>query len=379
MSNFRTVLIFAAMVYVPTSASAYEASDAERGKIKALMHSFVMEINNMSPYLTSTRTFESEAGKKQIKSSLDKLTSKLEYPPKTLTGSPGFEITLDLLADHLQKTKQIFDKGEMDYARMRVAGITNLCASCHLQNPVAKPTSPFATFNSKADQVSFQNANFFFLIRRFDLALAQFEKLIREYPQSGASSEELSEAFRKRLAVYVRVLRTPKLGALALQEDLKNDKLPSDIRQAVTEWIGALNKLANEPRDVADYKTPKLIEYVVKRIPTHPNRKIPTSDPQLINMLYLSGLLYERLYKEADTKHTQELLYYLAVCERSLAPVIWYSISEIYLKECVVRYPKKPFTKKCFNAYEEGMRERFMGRAPPEPVRESIEALRSYL
>lgn len=358
---------------------AEEPSDSERGKIKALMHTFVMEISNMSPYLTSTRVFESENGKKTVKASLDKMLAKMETPPKTLTKSAGFEITFDLLSDHVQKTKQVFERGEMDYARMRVAGITNLCAACHMQNPVPKPMSPFAAFDAKSGDVNFANANFFFLIRRWDLALTQFEKLIRGYPESGATSEELSEVFRKRLAIYARVLRAPKLGALALQEDLKNPKLPSDIRANVTEWIESLNKLAEEPRDVSDWKTPKLIEYVVKKMPTQVSRKIPTSDPNLIKMLYLSGLLYERLFKEPDGPQTPELLYHLSMAERSLAPVIWYSISEVYLKECVVRYPKKPITKKCFNAYEEGMQERFVGRKVPEPVRESIEALRSYL
>jgi hypothetical protein len=227
--------------------------------------------------------------------------------------------------------------------------------------------------------VSFDNANFFFLIRRYDFALNQFEKLIRGYPTSGVSSDQLNEVFRRRLAIYVRVLRNPKLGVLALKEDLKNTKLPRDTRQNVLEWISALEKLSLEPTDVSEWKTPALIAYVNKKLPFQANRKMPTSDPQLITMLYLSGLLYERLYKEPSGPYTQELLYNLAICERSLAPVIWYSISEIYLKECVVKFPRQPFSKKCFDAYEDGMRERFMGRTPPESIRQSIEALRSYL
>jgi hypothetical protein len=352
---------------------------AEDGRTKALMHTFVVEIHKMNPYLSSTKAFSSPAGKKVVAESLERLGQKTKNPPDALTKSPGFAINFALLADHVQKTQIIFDKGEMEYARMRVAGITNLCASCHMQNPVAKTGSPFAAFNSLADKVTFDNANFFFLIRRYDVALTQFEKLIRGYPSTDISSDQLSDAFRRRLAIYVRVLRNPNLGVDSLKEDLKNPKLPSDTRRNVMEWIAALEKLSTEPRKISELKTPELVAYVAKKLPFQANRKIPTSDPQLINMLYLSGLLYERLYQEPSGPNTQELLYYLAACERSLAPVIWYSISEIYLKECVVQFPHQPFSKKCFDAYEDGMRERFMGRNPPPHVRESIEALRDYL
>ena len=85
------------------------------------------------------------------------------------------------------------------------------------------------------------------------------------------------------------------------------------------------------------------------------------------------------LYSETDPKTTQELLYYLAMCERSLSPLNWYSLNEIYLKECVVKFPKQPFSKKCYESYRSGMEERFIGRRVPEEIQNSIDALKDYL
>jgi hypothetical protein len=338
-----------------------------------------MEVAKISPYLNNAVAFSSPEGKRVVGEALSRLKEKTESPPPAFEKTPGFRITFNLLADHVQKTKVIFDKGEMEYARFRLNGMTNLCAFCHTQTPVSKTGSPFAAFNYKSDLANFDNASFFFVMRRYDIALSQFEKLIREYPQSGASSEQLSEIFRKRLAIYVRVLRSPKLGALALRDDLKNSKLPSDIRANVKEWAEALDKLAEEPQTVSDMKTPELLAYVTKRMPIQPDRKIPTSDPQLINLLNLSGLLYERLYKEPNGPNTQEILYRLALCERSLSAVIWYSVSEVYLKECVVQFPKQSYSKKCLEAYEDGMRERFFGKPIPDAIQESIKAMKDYL
>ena len=73
------------------------------------------------------------------------------------------------------------------------------------------------------------------------------------------------------------------------------------------------------------------------------------------------------------------MLYLLARCERSLAPLYWYSLSEIYLKECIVQFPKQSYGKKCLDAYEQGMHERYFGKPIPEGVKNSIESLKRYL
>lgn len=52
---------------------------------------------------------------------------------------------------------------------------------------------------------------------------------------------------------------------------------------------------------------------------------------------------------------TQEMLFWLAKCERSLSTLDWYSLNEIYLKECIVQYPKQSYSKACYDAYAEGM------------------------
>lgn len=218
-----------------------------------------------------------------------------------------------------------------------------------------------------------------FITRRFDEALKAFDKLAREYPKSPVSADELVEVYRKKLAIFARIKRDPQMGIADLTEDLKNQNLPKDIRQNLKDWIEALNKWQSSKDQPDRLSTEDLVKYVSKNIPPLLDRKIAPSDPNLLLLLRLSGLLYERLYQEPNGAHTQELLYYLAVCERSLAPVYWYSVSEVYLKECVVKFPKQAYSKKCFDAYKENMEERFSGRPIPEFIQSSIDALSGYL
>ncbi len=355
------------------------SQDSENGRVKATMHTFLVEMAKVTPYLSTTEAFTSKEGKAAISPALESLAKKARNPPEKLKESAGFRISFGLLADHIQKTKAVYDKGEMEYARLRLNGMANLCASCHTQTPVKAKGSLFPPVDDLTSKVSFENANFLFVIRRYEQALAQFDSLLRGYPDSGLPSDLIGDVFRRKVAVFARVYRDPKAAVASLRADLKNGKLPSDARDNVNVWIAGFEKMAKDKTDPSKYSTTKLIEYVSKGMPKELNRKIPTGDPQLLNLLYLSGLLYERLLQEPNSPQTQELLYYLALLERSLAPVVWYSISEVYLKECVVAFAPSTASKRCLDAYESGMRERFFGRNIPEPIQNSIDALKEYL
>lgn len=359
------------------SPATYAQSD--QGRIKGLMHAFVMELSQMSPYLATEEAFTSPQGKATVASSLKTLERKVQNPPAELKDTVGFRISFGLLADHIAQTKMVYEKGEYEYARSRLNGMTNLCAACHTQTPRRSAGSPFSQFDKPDAKPSFEQANFLFVLRRYDEALGMFDKLVRGYPDSGLPSDRLNDIYRKKLAIFGRVLRDPNTAVLNLNEDLKNEKLPLDVKQNIKGWIADFKKWKDESKDPSKLSTPELINYVSTRIPTGLGRKIAPSSPDLLNLLRLSGLLYEKLYSEHDPSLTQQLLYYLAMCERSLSPLDWYSLNEIYLKECVVRYPKQAFSKRCFEAYRSGMAERYSNLAMPDYIHRSINALKDYL
>lgn len=355
-------------------------ADVDDGQTKALMHAFVVEYAKLAPYVTSEADFTSKEGRAVVSESLKNLQAKIKRKaPSALKQAPGFRISYTLLADHIAKTQQAYELGEYEYARMRVNGIGNLCAGCHLQAPGLSHFKAFEYVVERGKNVSFDNAHFLFTIRRYDEAMGMLNKLIRGYPDSGLAADRLPDAYREKLAILARVDRDPVEGIESLQEDLKNKKLPVDIRRNVGSWVEALQSWRKEKADPSKLKTPELLAYISKNLPPALDRKVAPSDPQLVLLLRYAGLLYDRLYSEPEGPHTQELLYNLARCERSLSPHYWYSVNEVYLKECVVQYPKKAFTKQCYEAYADGMRERYFGKPMPEGVQRSLDALKDYL
>lgn len=359
--------------------SSLSFAEEDRGRTKALMHSFVLEFAKMSPYLASEKDFASEKGKAVIGESLQSISSKIKTPSPLIKENSGFRISYELLSDHILKTKAVFDRGEMEYARLRVNGIGNMCAGCHMQAPTIAKFSAFEFVLGKNEQVSFENAEFLFVIRRFDESLAQFDTLIREYPKGLLTSERLSEAYRRKLAIFARVYRDPIAAINNLKEDLKNKSIPVDIRKNIESWIETLNSWKVEKTSPENMATEELIAFVAASLSRDPGRKIAPSHPELLKLLRLSGLLYDRLYKEPNGAYTPQILFYLAACERSLSPLYWYSLNEIYLKECIVKFPANPFAKKCYEAYKTGMQERYFGKPLPEGVQQSLEAFKKYL
>lgn len=371
-----TRLLISILLMTLTNVAQADDSDA---RTKTLMHSFVLEFAKLSPFMGSDQAINSPEGKKTVADSLKVLSSKVNAPSPKIENSPGFRITFSLLKDHIEKTQTAFERGEMDYVRMRLNGMGNLCASCHMQAPKISDFKGYEFVIERSREASFANAEFLFTLRRYDEALDQYNTLFRTYPKSKITSDQLPEAYRHKIAIFARVLRDPNLAIKNLTEDLKNQDLPQDVRQNLESWIASLKDWQKEKVDPAKLTTPKLLEFITKNTPTEMVRKIAPENPQLLTLLRLSGLLYERLYKEPNGKHAQETLYLLAKLERSLAPLYWYPMNEIYLKECVVKFPRQSFSKKCFDAYQEGMSERYFGRPIPEGVQQSLDAMKGYL
>ncbi|MGE0526598.1 MAG: hypothetical protein AB7P49_05995, partial [Bdellovibrionales bacterium] len=185
-------------------------ADDHGAQVKPLMHVFLMELEKLSPYLNSEKGLESEKAKEQISSSLSILERKVRNAPPSIKENPGFRISFSLLSDHIVKTKAVFEKGEYDYARMRLNGTTALCAACHLQTPKVSTFSPFSGLEERIRAVNFNNASFLFVIRRYPEALAMYDELARKYPESKVTSDELKDLYRRKLSIFARVTKDPR-------------------------------------------------------------------------------------------------------------------------------------------------------------------------
>lgn len=133
-------------------------------------------------------------------------------PPSTLNASQGFRINFGLLQDHLKRSLELVEKGEIDYASHAPhLGYELLCQLPHAGPPTLEQLT-FAFLDKSDKPANLNDANLLFLTRRTDAAMDEFNQLIRKYPESGISSAELPELLKKKVTIIARVQRDFKAG-----------------------------------------------------------------------------------------------------------------------------------------------------------------------
>jgi hypothetical protein len=384
MTQHFTVLTLLLALIIGAPAQVFAESDSMANadpRLKSLMHTFYGQMIALKPYLVSDEKMKTAEGKKQVKKSLDILTRQIKKsPPETIDQAPGFRITYNLIGSHIQKTQEVFDRNQFEYTRMRLNAMTNFCVHCHAQIPSkSKSLISFAPFQADTFEKSFENAEFLFVTRQYSLALSHLDELARKYPDSNVDADQLTRLYRRKLAIFARVNRNPDAAITNLKQDLKNEKLPLDTKRNIESWIAAFEVLKKEKANPEKMSDEKLLTYIEKNIPADMSRRIAPDHSDAVNYLRFSGLLFERLMKIPESPLVPRMLYALALCEKYASEIYWYPMSEIYLKECVQKYPKTEFAKKCFKAYEKSMLDRAGTASDSEQIRQNIDALKKYL
>jgi hypothetical protein len=158
----------------------------------------------------------------------------------------------------------------------------------------------------------------------------------------------LDIAYQRKIAFFARIQRDPKAAIASLKVDLKNKKLPLATKQNIQTWIHYFDLWMKEDQgDPAKLGDAGLVDYAKSVVESNTGgRRITVSDPYVVNLLRVSGLLYERVFQNPKSAQTAEMLYLLAKTERDLAPIRSYSLADVMLKECILMAPKTAIAKK---------------------------------
>lgn len=368
---------FASLVLV--SQGYAESADV---KLKVLMHSFLTEMEKLRPYLSTQESFENPKAQKKISAAIEMLQHKATGDtPETIEKNSGFRLNYGMLKYHLRKTKEAYGLGALELARQNLNATGAICLGCHSQLPKqeGKPVLVWAQLD-KSKKLTLEAAEYLFVMRNFDGALAAYDELVQGFPKNKLEASRLPELYRRKLALLARVQRDPSFAVKNLTKDLSNTQLPADIREELKSWIGYFQQWQKESVNPESLSTEKLLKYVKENIPDGVDRRIAPADPEVVRYLRLSGLIYERLLREPGTSISQELVFRLAVIEKQLSKKYWYSLHQAYLRECVIGFPRSTTSKLCFDTYVKDIEEQFAGRSQiPPGAQSTIDSLKKYV
>lgn len=358
-----------------------------KAEVKPLMHQFYASMESLKELASSPEKFSKKENEAEIGQKLRDLV-KLGGQMKQHDGlkTPGFKLSQNTLIQHLSDLERVYRVGNKSYARWMLKSTYFACMSCHSQLPTADgmkwEMDPKSL--SVAGKPSMDEADFLFATRRFDEALASYERLIDGYPGNNLKADEIDAALRKKLTIFSRIKRDPSKALLSLEKNSKNQKLPEYLRKNIDAWIAVLREWQNSPvPDTAKAKDEEIRNFAEKQLKGSLwDKMIDASDPRLVTYLQVSGVLYEYLDRNPKTKLAPQILYWLSLCDRQINNEFFFSLADLYLKDCILSYSKSPFAKQCYKELERQTFLSYTGSSgthiPPE-VKDELGRLRKKL
>jgi hypothetical protein len=362
---------------------------AEQLEAKAVMNQVYEAFIKIVPYIYSDKLIFDHNNK----SSEEELTKNLMEIQKAFKGakhvnflhSPGFRPSLDTINVHIQETIDSLGSKNKVFAHSRLKAMTALCVSCHSQLSGAVSKNAFVNIASNMARDRFDSdfayANYLYLVRRFPDAVKYFDLSIKNYMVHNQKAPpgmllddkvvngELYTSLRRVLSIYTKINVEPSKAILFLKK-YNNDKGISKITRAdINAWIDSLEKW----RNFDSSKNSDIDEFIKKNLAGLETVKVINGEHD-ITLLIASGVLSKFLNDHPASETTPQILYWLSIAERRLSTTYFFSLGDIYLKECILQFPASPYAQKCYREYEENVLFGYSGSGgtdiPPEERRE---------
>lgn len=364
-----SLLISSATTYAKAPEKPIHKTMSELGQTIALLNVEVFD-----------ESLDSDAAKVDLKKSVGKMVQLFnEAKPHLQQRSIAYQISYEVMAQYLDDINSVVQHGDINLARGMLKTVPQLCAGCHTQDNQQKKL--FQHVDPKSFKTDFQYAEFSFITRDYDNAVKYYEKYLNLL--ENAKDEDVERSLKRILVIYAQVKKQPQEGAKILTKYLTNNSINKSIREKVNEWVKGLNEL--ETSSVVDenslQKRQEYIDYYLNQLKSH-NSSYFASEKDKVFYMTLRGLLYEYLNNNPVQNDIPTVLYWLAVCDRTLEYSFFDNLADLYLKECILSYPSHPYAKKCLSEYESYMKFAFTGSSGtylPADISEEIEFLKSVI
>lgn len=327
---------------------------AKAEAVRPIMHEILANMHALRPYMVSKEKFEDPKNDKVIRDhlkNLSKLIKKAKH--KEIIKSPMLSLSQKALEDHFSEVLSVFKVGSKPYARWALNSTFPICMSCHTQTALG-PKDPWKLDGLKDYGSVFEQAEFLFAGRDYENALKLYDQLIDGFPGNGATVSQVDTSAERKMAYYARIKRDWKEGITSLEKSLKNKELLEGTRRNLEAWAALFRMQQKvtlpDPKTATDAQIEAYVEKELKNGLW--DKMQEASNPRLVTNLTVSGILYEYLSLHPTTPYKPNILYWLGRLDREINDNFFYSLADLYLKECVYHYFKNPIAKECFKEYK---------------------------
>jgi len=365
MKSFRVILFFLLLGLFACSTNKISSPKNSTKTLNEAMTEIGSTMVDVYPLILSETPLTNSQNNQILQSSkkLEQLFSQIDH--QISKKSTTYQLSYELILEYLQATNDIDNSVDLSFIKQRLVTLSDFCVSCHTQDN--KLRTFFSTTKSKNFSSLGAEAEFNFATRNYSEAAKLFEKKLLF--STNLSHSESLKILNRLLVIYIQVLNKPLKAKQVLIRLSQRNSISEDTSDYIDKVITAITKMlaahGNVPDDV---KFKDLQEFAYQYLLDANARQAFTGMTvgEEVERLWLRGVLFRYLNEEPKAEEIPYILYWLALCYRSIGYGYDYTLADFYLKQCVKRYPEHPMAQRCFNDYKDYVE--FYFTTPTEPI-----------
>ncbi|WP_455197277.1 hypothetical protein [Kaarinaea lacus] len=372
-------VVVASIVFLGLIAATSIIEKSSAVSVNEIMLEIGQTMEDLFPTLFDEKTMEQAAGQKKLHDAVKKLDALFnEARPHFDIKSPTYRISFDVI--HAQLTGAIVAMKYDNYrhATNIVKEFVSICSSCHTQD--SKLRTLFGDVSRKQFGSDMQFAEFNYMTRNYDTAISYYEKHLESVKEP--TEIELMTVMKRILTVNTQVYNRPQ-DAIKELDKLKDYPGHTKFsKKNLDEWLTGLKELEKQQfSKVTNPDFEQLKDYVNKILGPldDPGTADFPSKKEKVARVWLRGRLYHYLNTVPPREEIPVILYWLSIVDRSIDYSFYYSLADMYLKECMLQYTSHPYAQKCYDEYEAYITFSYSGSRGtdiPDDIADELKALK---
>ena len=294
--------------------------------------------------------------------------------------SDGYQVSYEFVSQYLKVVQSVLETQHIDYARSHLYALGEVCTTCHTQDSTLRTLFSGTTrnhFNS-----DFAYAEFNYMTRNYAEAVRYYEKHLTSHQEK--TELAIIQPLQRIITIYTQVNNKPAKGIAILKKYLSLNDHTMDTEIQLKNWITGLEQL-NKSGLINDkpvtFEMLKNYTYQYLGDLDNLNIEITSNAKQEVQRVWLRGQLYHYLNSNPPASEVPMILYWLAVADRSIAYNFYFSMTDLYLKQCVLKYPQHNYAHRCYREYREYMDYTYTrnGEPIPEGIKKELMELKMKL
>lgn len=296
------------------------------------------------------------------------------------------EYSLRNLKTDLNRAELALEAGQVEFSRTQVKSTLNHCFRCHSVTQAGN-SAPWKL----DDVVSFnlppvEKADLLVATRKYEEALQFMEKLLSSGDLHKTRAFDFESLLRRYLALIIRVENAPQRALKEMERILSRDDTPHYIAEQGLGWKKSLKDWAQEMKSKKKSKITSaqdMFKEVEKRFKkAEAIQQYEKDHAGDVEYLRATAALHEGMKIATKPIDQARGLYLLGKAYEILDELGSWTLHESYYEACLLKEPKSPVAKQCFNRLEASLYMGYSGSSGthlPAEERARLKRLRALL